>query len=276
MLRWRQPVPQNTQRPDPICAPNRAPSAQRLFSSNNPHLRVDIRLDALKPDLTRIQRLREHKEMMLQAMRGKYPHLMSIIFKGKIAYRLTGVSPEEMLETGGLPAGKDVSSLWVNQSGARGNAGSVCFSLLPDITTLFVGNVTTPKKPYLYAFPMTGEFIATGGVWRQIISPGAFPMPKWWLARELLEIADDNRVVLGPVIGQTGEACVDIGERFYDFYENRLLKPNKVQRSDDTCDPEEYDIYDTSWTKNFQDFVHAHYERQQIQINPPATYVCRP
>ena len=204
-----------------------------------------------------IEELAKHKIKMMKMMQEKYPEIMPVQFNGEIAFRLCRVSPEEMIKKGGFHAGSnETSDLWFN-SYTGDNQGSICFSLLPEVVTVFTPHIPNGKKAYLYAFPLVGDFLATGGRWRQVIAPGAFPITPWWAARELIQIKQDNQIELGPMVGHKGDIKLILDERFKAFYDNTLVKPQEYDLGEDY--PLEYEIKDTPATKVFQEKVEAHY-----------------
>jgi hypothetical protein len=216
------------------------------------------------------------KESSLKAMVDKYPKIMQCHFDGLIAYCLRGETPEELRRAGALYPW--VKELWLSNTGSGDNTGSVCFSLLPEVTTLFTSSASSKggqRQPYLYAFPLHGNFLVPGGRWRQIISPGAFPLPAVWRARQLLGVESDKiilgreRVKLGPLTG-AGEFKAGSCPRFLAYLneaEHLLIKPQELPGSDDF--PQEFDIEDSESTEAFQSKVEAYYQAAKAQTEEP-------
>lgn len=211
--------------------------------------------------------LHQLKAAGIRRMLEKYPHLKLQGFSGKIAYVLRDETPKEMVKTGGFLAHE--KSFWLSNTGSGDNSGSVCFSLLPEITSLFVRE---GKPAYIYAFPLHGDFLLPGGPWRQIISPGAFPLTSAWRAREVLGFVSERRlhpvakVKLGPVEGEGIWPESSDDSRLADYLnekEHRLIKPTALLTSDDH--PQEYEIVDTVESENFQREVTEHYEQQSFR-----------
>jgi hypothetical protein len=220
--------------------------------------------DKGKPLLTKL------KQEALHAMQQKYPGLLLKKFNQQIAYTLRPESPSELLHTGGLLAASH--DLWLSNTGSGKNTGSVCFSLLPEITTIFLAFAQSKSKSktretYLYAFLLTGEFILPGGPWRQIISPGAFPLPPVWRARQFLGLdftaqrPPSSCIRLGSLSGE-GELSADNNPRLASYLntkEHLLIQPRELSLHADF--PPEYDIQDTPESAEFQQKVEEHYEQ---------------
>lgn len=209
------------------------------------------------------------KNVKMNLMQTKYPHIMEEIFHGKVVYTLQSVPPEKMIQDGGLRAGED---LWFSNTGSGKNSGSICFSLLPEITTLFFSslkNGTTPHRAYLYAFPLIGSFLLPGSKWREVISPGAFPLPPWWVVRELKEIRHESQVLLGPLKGVPNcQGPYIRGEHFDKYCHNRLISPPALDYGEDH--PLEYNFtaIDTPFSAHFQQKVNKHYREVQENQYP--------
>lgn len=207
----------------------------------------------------------------MRAMLEKYPYIMQKQFNGQVVYCLRGESPEELGKAGALyPFVKD---LWLSNTSSGDNTGSVCFSLLPEVPTIFYPSTISKsrnKEAYLYAFPLHGPFLLPGGPWRQIISPGVFPLPYAWRARKMLGVEPDkqvpgvDRVKLGPLQGEGVFAQTPSCHRFLAYLntkEDLLIKPAELRGSEDH--PQEFDISDTELTERFQDEIEAHYRSKR-------------
>lgn len=174
-------------------------SPSNSFFSSSMILPSNFRQLHAVSDPLKIEELIKHKERMIQVMRNKFPNVMEGTFKhgGQMAYRLCSLSPEEMVAKGGF---KTLSKLYISNTGSGDNSGSICFSLLPAVTTIFDENIPRATKRYIYACLLEGVFFAPGGKFRQIIIPGALPIPSLWMAKEVLSITQDRQAVLGPMI----------------------------------------------------------------------------
>lgn len=195
----------------------------------------------------------------------KYPNaLLSNALEGKVVYMLRPESPEQVLDQGGFHALK--KNLWIaadvgNSLSRSNNEGMVCFTLLPEITTIFLLNKSNldQQEHYIYAIPLEGHNVYLGGQWRQIACPGAMPLPEFWRSRKVLDVIND-KVVLGSVIGQGEDALVRAsGEKYVNYQNNSaIIVPKDISINPDY--PAFYDIQDTEMTKRFQEQVEAHYQ----------------
>lgn len=215
----------------------------------------------------RLRQLKMLGQQQFHQMRDKYPALMQKSFNGKIVYMLRTFAPETVLKHGGFTP-KD-PDLWLSNTGSGSNRGSICFSVLPEVTTLFCHEATLRLglgNPYIYAVPLFGDFLLPGGAFRQIISPGAFALPSWWMAREVKEMTHDGQILLGPPQGQWGRLdSLAAGERFDAFLEGRLIKPVSYEMGED-YDPV-FEIADTAYSKQFQEAVDQHYRAQKMWVS---------
>lgn len=218
-------------------------------------------------DPRKIKKLHAHKKQTMQVMQQLYPHLLQRAFSGKIVYTLQAIAPEVMIDRGGFKVRNDCRP-WLSDSGSGDNKGCICFSLLPEVSLIFMSNIPPNQKAYLYVFPLQGHFFLPGGNWRQIISPGAFPLTPWWIAREVVEVRG-REVRLGTMVGHMGEAALIPGERFHHFKENILFKPRQYEGEAST----HFDIVDTPYTAHFQAEVKAHYTKASPICSPPSLAV---
>jgi hypothetical protein len=113
---------------------------------------------------------------------------------------------------------------------------------------------------YMYAFPLTGLFWLPGGPWRQICSPGAFPLPEWWRARKVLDV-EHQTIDLGKTTGQ-GNAPANSCESFKSYMENTVRIPLLLNVADEDY-PEVYDITDTAESAKFQQQVAEYYKQKK-------------
>jgi hypothetical protein len=215
-----------------------------------------------------IKKLMAQKEQQTQVLQRKYPLMLSRVFNREVVYALRTETPTEMIATGGLiPSGGTHTPLsWSIDSG--NNTGFVCFSLLPEVSVIFREKKLTAsnKRSYIYAFPLDGLFWLPGGPWRQVCSPGGFPIPSWWRAREVLDVSD-SQVQMGPVIGQ-GEPLPHSCQRFERYLRNTLYAPILLNRADEDY-PEIYEIIDTPETELFQKQVAEHYQKKSAFTKRP-------
>jgi hypothetical protein len=189
-------------------------------------------------------------------MEQKYPHVLEQVFHGKMVYTLQSMPPEELIKSGGI---KSTNELWLSNTHSGDNKGSICFSVLPEITTIFSKNYTNTarKKLYMYAFPLFGNFLIPGGMWRQIISPGAFPLPSFWLCREFIGVDHQHKVMLGPLHVYNERVNYIPGEKCSNYIENNLIAPIEKTLGGDS--PLEFEIKDTAYSAAFQMVVKNHY-----------------
>ncbi|MBX3709632.1 MAG: hypothetical protein KIT56_01665 [Gammaproteobacteria bacterium] len=224
-------------------------------------LRPALRVLSTKPNYSHVQKLRQIKKSALSQMQKEYPHiLISTQLNGKIAYMLRSETPDQIIAAGGFTT---TSNIWLsNITGDNQNtcnsSGTICLTLLPEITTIFLSNRTIKdKRHFIYAIPLEDELVFLGGKWRQIISPGALPLPLVWRSREVLRV-DDEKVTLGPILGQGKELLVQPGERYAAYSSGTLNIPKSIGIGEDY--PEEYEINDTEMTQSFQSLVNQHYQ----------------
>jgi hypothetical protein len=215
-----------------------------------------------------MKKLMAYKEQQERYLQTKYPLMLSRVFNKEIVYSLRMETPAEMIAGGGLrPSGGAEAALsWSIDSG--NNTGFICFSLLPEVAVIFRErkSTTSNRRNYIYAFPMDGLFWLPGGPWRQVCSPGAFPVPSWWRAREVLDV-NNNRVQLGPLIGQ-GQPHPHSCERFESYLRNTVRAPLLLNKGDEDY-PEIYEITDTPETELFQKQVAEHYQKKSVCIARP-------
>ena len=203
-----------------------------------------------------LRKTEQERELQQLISQQQLSPMLSERFQNKVVYTLQTDSPATLLAKGGLTAGSS-SLMWTPENG--NNHGFVCFSLLPEITTIFREKQLTIDKRdcYIYAFPLSGLFWLPGGPWRQVCSPGAFPLPAWWRARKVIDIKN-GKVALGEIVGQNDPQeniqCVS----FTKFMQNRLRKPLLLNVADEDY-PEIYDIIDTPASAAFQHKITQHY-----------------
>jgi len=202
--------------------------------------------------------LQNIKQSRLATMRVQYPHILVSKMNGNIAYMLRSEPPDQIISQGGFVAH---ANIWFSNTGSGDSRGTICFSLLPEVTTIFLTNrvdLKAKKSAYIYACLLDGEFVFPGGKWRQVMSPGAFPLPNFWRVREVVNIKDDQ-VALGPVFGHGHSKPGIQGERYTDYMSNHLRIPKQIDVGEDF--PYEYDIQDTEMTALFQKDVSEYYQR---------------
>lgn len=207
-------------------------------------------------------KIAQAKEKNLQAaqlLQLKYPHVLSYYNEtGKIAYAVRGESPEEFIAAGGFHSRSDI---WFANNGNGMNKGNVCFSLLPEVTILFLSHalhVSKQKKAFLYAVALHGNLFLAGGRFCQIISPGAFAVPTFWAAREVLGVNSEDQIQLSHMITSSDKIPENLdGVRFQEFCDNKLYKPAVISLGDD-YDPI-YNIEHTAETMKLQERVRIHY-----------------
>lgn len=213
---------------------------------------------------SRMKKLALIQKNKLHEMKFKYPHILEKTFYGKIAYTLQWQSPKETIAKGGFLSS---SHLWLSNTGSGNNLGCICFSLLPEVAALFSrGSVpkspfTSQKSLYLYALPLTGNFILPGSAWREVISPGAFPLPPFWLARELLNIDYKRNIILGELMTGANKINVVPGERMQAYLNNTLILPEELDFGEDF--PLSYRVIDTEASASMQHDVEAYYYQTQ-------------
>lgn len=230
----------------------------RFFST-----KVHVFKNKQVPDI-KIQKLNNRMEKAKNEMLKLYPEMLVRHFKDQVVYTLQSRTPEQILEEGGLT---NSNSLWLSNTGSGDNRGSICFSLLPEVTTIFSNLHLNSEKLYLYAFSLTGDFLLPGGRWRQVIAPSAFPLPSWWAVRKLLDIDPESRKInLGP-LWVSDDKNLDLieGERFEDYCKDRLIQPEAIDVGEDF--PLEFKIEDTLGSKQFQQEVLNHYGKSNFSFN---------
>jgi hypothetical protein len=236
----------------------------RFFSGFAPS---PVRIMTEQPLAEKIRQLTAFKEQQERYLQRKYPHMLKCTFHQEIVYSLRTETPKEIIANGGLTTSSSILAdiMWSIDSG--NNAGMVCFSLLPEVSAIFrAKKLTASNSSYLYAFPLNGTFWLPGGPWRQVCSPGAFPITPWWRAREVRDV-NDNRVELGPLMGQ-GEPHPHTCQRFESYLRNTLQAPILLNVADEDY-PEIYEIIDTPETALFQKQVMEHYQKK-------STFTARP
>ncbi|MBV9576622.1 MAG: hypothetical protein JO149_08360 [Gammaproteobacteria bacterium] len=224
------------------------------FSGENIHTKNLIEL-TIKPHVAAVKELSVLQQIKTQEMEVKYHQLLKRRFEKKIVYTLSARAPEEMLKAGGLK--KTCAELWLSmESGA--NSGCICFSLLPSITAIFKRSL---KKAYIYAVVLNDEYFVPNSRWREIISPGAFPISSndFFAVRELLAIKANGQLKLGPLMGQRGQERFLHGEQLAQFCSGRLMMPAAINQGDDY--PLEFAIKDTPYSAQFQKEVTAYYHQ---------------
>lgn len=215
----------------------------------------------------KMHRLFTYHQQQTVSLFQKYPRLMPIHFTPKkLAYRLSYISPQTMIKQGGF---KSMPDLYLSNTGSGDNTGSICFSLLPEITALFYNQLPKHKKKYIYGCLLDAHCFAPGGLWRQIIVPGALPTPKVWVAREVLSITNE-KAYLGPMIGQINPYIkFDWGNSFSHFCKPFLNLPGILDYGNED-QPMLFNIIDTSDSVYFQEIVSSFYKQK---INHSASYL---
>lgn len=218
-----------------------------------------------RPDYNNVNNLAQIKERKLLEMKQKYPHILEQTFNGKMVYTLQSRSPEELIRNGGF---KNRNELWLSNTRSGNNKGCICFSLLPEVTTIFSKNYTNmPRnKLYLYAFPLFGNFLIPGGRWRQIISPGAFPLPSFWMCREFIGIDYQHKVMLGLLHVYNEKSKYIPGEKCNNYIENNLIAPIEKTLGGDS--PSEFEINDTAYSAAFQAATKNYYSASRTHRIP--------
>lgn len=250
-----------------------------LFSRSFSTANLSITRLAYQANPIKIAASESKKERLKDFFKREYPTLKWRTFdtEGKIVYRLCDRSPDELLKDGCFtPSTKEP---WWNSDPYAydfgNNGGMVCFSFLPEITTLFAEKIKKENKPpFLYAYQLKeseGEIIFPGGQWRQVCVAGelAIRAHDFLVGRELISIGLNNKVMLGPLISLNSAAtklkndlatCCQLGERFQDYCENRLIRPFSRYYSEG--EPPEYEIMDTPYTKKHQEIITAYYQEK--------------
>lgn len=213
----------------------------------------------LRPDHINLARLAKlNRESHLKLL-SKQPYLMSKQFDNKIAYRMSGESPEDVISAGGFI---EKGNLCVSNTETGLNSGSVCFSLLPQICTIFYKQALEKSKhntAFIYAMPLNGTFVIPGKEWSEVISPGAFPLPNSWFVRKVENISLEGQVTLGPIrIHGHEHHHVEAGEHFDLYLKNKLIRPDESYAGEDMT---YFDIekFHTSYTKQHLQEVEEHY-----------------
>lgn len=206
-----------------------------------------------------ISKLTKTQTSAQKELLARQPYLMQEKFHGKIVYTASRMTPEEIIDVGGITKnGKP----YVLNTETGHNDGCVSFSLLPQITTLFYQyelERSQKQQVHLYAFPLFGEMICPGKQWFEVISPTAFPLPAWWLARKIEKIHSDGKVILGPLCGQFGNVpALEKGEDFHHFINNTIVKPQSSHISENLVF--DVDSIATPYALNFIEKVSRHYE----------------
>lgn len=221
---------------------------------------------AKKASAQKIKKMHQIKADSLKTMKERYPHaLISTELHGKVAYMVRNESPDEIIESGGFHAFH--KNIWLGKEigeplSACNNEGSVCLTLLPEISTIFLLNkLSAEKKPYfIYALPLEADVVLLGGQWRQVVVPGAMPLPDFWRAREVLKKINTEKVILGPAIGQGDDSLIQQSGERYDHYRHsaEMKMPQDMSLSEDY--PAVYDVQDTKMTEAFTQRVYSHYQ----------------
>lgn len=225
--------------------------------------------------INKTRHLAQLKATATQTMKQRYPGILSKQFNGDLfAFTLRHESPAEVMEAGGLYP--NIKTLSLSNTGSGENTGAVCFSLLPEVAAIFypyTSQRSNTRQVFLYAFQLTGEFLLPGGQWRQIISPGACPLPQLWRARAMFRIDNNSRIHLGPIQGEgllSQDHPANASRHLADFLhqtQNRLILPKNITLGEDA--PAIYDIQDSDMSAQFQEEVEKHYETKPISSCKP-------
>ncbi|ARG98589.1 hypothetical protein [Legionella micdadei] len=217
----------------------------------------------MQPDASKVKDLIDYKEQKMQVMRTNFPNVMEDSFKpGRIVYRLCDLSPEEMVKNGGF---KSASSLHIATTGSGDNTGSICFSLLPECAAIFNDHFPKDKKKYMYACLLTGTFFAPGGKWRQVVIPGSFPIPSLWIAREVIDVTHNRKMIFGPMIGHVPpQQDIIWGDSFKVFTKSSLNLPDIIDYGHEDKEIE-FEIIDRPDSKKFQEKVMSHYSQEFVE-----------
>lgn len=247
-------------------------SNSSFFSSLPSFLSSDFQELPIQPDVSKVNDLLNYKEQRMQVMRTNFPWVMEDAFSpGRIVYRLCDISPAEMVKNGGF---KSLSPLNLATTGSGDNTGSICFSLLPECAAIFNDHFPKDRKKFMYACLLTGIFFAPGGKWRQVVTPGSLPIPRFWIAREVVDITQNRRMIFGPMIGHA-HSRQDIiwGDSFKVFTQPSLKIPNIIDYGHEDKEIE-FEIIDRPDSKKFQEKVNLYYSQDFLERtkhqHPPA------
>lgn len=219
-------------------------SAQTVLSQPNPQ------------NIAQLTKIRNNSQKELLT---RQPYLMQEKFQGKIVYTACRMTPEEVIARGGITEGGKPT---VINTETGHNDGCVSFSLSPQITALFYEyelKRSLQKQVHIYAFPLFGEVICPGKQWFEVISPNAFPLPAWWLARKIEKVHHNGKVVLGPLLGKFGRVpALEKGEDFHHFINNTITLPDLHYTGESMVF--DVDGIATKYARDFKEKVSKHYE----------------
>lgn len=218
----------------------------------------DIQNFPLRTTPLAIQKIKYLQDEKIKEMRKKYPDILEYQFpQGKIVYRLCNLSPSDMIRQGGFVNHND---LWISNTGTGYTRGFVNFSLLPSVSCLFIENVNKNDTPYLYACYVERDFFAPGGRWPQIIFPGAFTVPKFWVARAIEKITPDRNLLFGEMMGHTEVPNINLDKSFLEFSQSSLQMPKILDLSNEEGEMD-FEIIDTQESQEFRNIVREHYKK---------------
>ncbi len=208
-----------------------------------------------------VQELAAYNKEKTAELKRKYPYVLSRHFNGEMVYTHRNIAPEEWIERGGF---KQIPELHY-QINTGNSEGSVCMTVGgAGIAGIFTRD-NYHQRHFIYAFPLHGEYILPGSQWREVIAPGALAKPSFWLAREILDLNNNGRIELGPLVGQRGKLAVIPGYSFHEFCHERFITmPKKIDCGEDF--PYEYLIEDKPDVVEFQKMVTKHYDEQKRQL----------
>lgn len=228
------------------------------------YLSANFQLNSNPPDPVKVQELTEHKNATTRTVLHQYPYLMRYTFSGELAYTVRKHSPSDIIKKGGF---KSSSELWYsNVSPAHPdfgrNSGSICFSFLPEVTGLFLHRIAKNITPYVIAVPLHGEYLLPGSEWREVISPGAFPLPKEWVARPVLKVCD-RKMTLGSPMGFFAKNSTSISPKHLSAFK-KFLECDEFELPELIDQGEDYPllpiIKDSEWTKELQEKIKKYYQ----------------
>lgn len=235
-------------------------SGQRFFSTLPEGLRSDFKTFGARPDPLKVLELEEHHKKTADKMREKFPRVMEGSFlPGRIVYRLCTTPPGEMIKNGGFRTNDELFVAANSETGL--NKGSICFSLLPEVAAVFYDQLPSNQKKYLYGCLLKGVYFAPGGKWRQVIVPGAFPLPSVWMAREVMGLTKARSLHLGPLSGHFDcQEKVIWGDKIHDFTKDHLQMPEIIDYGNED-QAMEFFIEDSEDSRKFQEQVDVFYKR---------------
>ncbi|KTC68096.1 hypothetical protein Lbir_2698 [Legionella birminghamensis] len=236
----------------------------KRFFSSLPDTLVNSNFKTFRaePDPLKVQELVEQQKKMTDRMEKQYPGVLRGRFTpGRIVYRLCTTSPEEMIHAGGFQTKDNIFVARHSETGL--NRGSICFSLLPEVAAVFYDQLPSQPKKYIYACVLE-HYFAPGGKWRQVIVPGAFPVPAIWIAREVTGLTVQRELTLGAMVGQIdSQKKLLWGEHFKNFTLSHLTMPQILDYGNEDQSME-FDIIDCPQSREFQQQVERYYKCEPL------------